>query len=114
MIHIIFKAIRIFDTPEGKQAMEEVCTKNAVQAPESKMSSPGVRQSAHAQLDEFLNTCMDRTACIDLQDIVSSNPLIPEELRALAKLVEKGERTVNPTIYRSPEKDVIVIEVKHG
>ena len=113
MIHIIFKAIRIYDL-NGKQAVEEVCSKNAIQIREDKLSSPGIRQSAHSQIDEFLDTCLDKTACIDLQDIVSSGKLLPEELRAIADLIEKSERCISASIYRTPEKNTIVVEVKNG
>ena len=107
MYHLSFKL-----TQHLNQGLREVGSIAAISFPPEKLGSPGIRSSAVAQLNSFLDGIANKESCIAPNDAVSSNVLMANELLALSKLVESGERVATARVFHEVDGPLIVVKLK--
>lgn len=111
MFHLSYKLTKqLFD--KQTPVIEPVASIAAISFPPEKIGSPGIRAAAVAQLNSFLDGIANKEACITPNDPVSSNVLMANELLALSKLVESGERVATARVFYEVDGPLIVIKLK--
>lgn len=95
----------------GTGGVSTIASRQSFSFPLSKISSPGIRQVAHKELDKFLNSATNIT-CELPDEEVEPRKLFATELRNLAEMVEDGSRIQESTIYDETDSQTLVIKLR--
>ena len=112
-IQVSFRILQVLKAKnkDSNPGISIVSQKLSTPFPAEKLMSPGIHQSLFTQFKRFLTASFDE--CRNLvPEGIQPYKIQADELRAIADLLDKGERILDIFVYNESGEQVIVLRVK--